>query len=606
MYGISVTQEDTDVPSWCWLAPSTLECQQTCGTRVAAVCKRFWQNWTASDPPEASVGAPVRPSIDGSWYKVFKRRAAAQAQDNAFTILPASYSFMDAERTCQKLGGHLASFHSDEDIAAALQIHWIWGTESDRGLWIGLNQLGGRELAKRSYYRWTDSSYLDFGTDRWHTGQPSGNSVSQCAVLRTNGQFDVRECNTEQEALCKLDGYTLTHNLDQLPNVTVLSGPGVDDRGNPEAFIDMNHEPSEWRNSPQGWTRGCSERDSVSEGRHRYLTVDLGNNYQITGVTIWHYYGNARRYCNQKIALSTANLFEGEEVVVYDTGTEYGPTESPDGNVHIFSETVARYVRHWCGGNTLNDFAHFMEIDIYGNPNSVSHEYSFRSTYEADGDVGQHRAVAAVQRQGLYSISATTLDGQQVPAHIVQVEAAECSHLEISTADGTACQCRPGCGATATGCAFCPAGFRPPSKHDITERCIQCADGRVSSDGLACTQCGPGTVPAADPRSHFVACAVCDTDEVSPDGTSCTQCSDRLVPNENATSCVECPRNSIEDPQRGGSCRVCQDGTTPSHDCIHVDIPLPQHGFPTEASGISHKCEDQSPSVISSIAPYLA
>eukprot|EP01052_Picozoa_sp_SAG31_P061060 SAG31_NODE_20170_length_582_cov_0.494824_1_plen_174_part_10 len=123
-------------------------------------------------------------------------------------ILPASYSFMDAESTCNKLGGHLASFHTEEDIAAAQQTLWIWDTESDRGLWIGLNQIGGRELENRLQYRWTDGSYLDFGIDRWDAGQPEGRSVSQCAALTTNGQFDVRPCNTEQEALCQVDGYT--------------------------------------------------------------------------------------------------------------------------------------------------------------------------------------------------------------------------------------------------------------------------------------------------------------------------------------------------------------------------------------------------------------
>ena len=85
-----------------------------------------------------------------------------------------------------------------------------------------------------------------------------------------------------------------------------------------------------------------------------YVTVDLLQNYPVTGVTVWHYYGDVRSYCNQKTALSTTGTFAGEEVIVYETGPDYGPPESADGIVQTFAPTVARYVRHWCGRSTAN------------------------------------------------------------------------------------------------------------------------------------------------------------------------------------------------------------------------------------------------------------
>jgi len=171
-------------------------------------------------------------------------------------------------------------------------------------------------------------------------------------------------------------------NLDQLPGVTVIAGPGVNDRGNPGAFVDMSHQPEEWTTSPTADLGDCST--------NVYMTVDLGAVYDTTGVTLWHYYGNDRAYCNQKLAISTTGLFAGEERVIFDTGAcsgwcqfpldpntctgdctpaNYEDTESPDGNPFTWKSTPARYVRHW-SGRGQNTGVHFMEMDVYGDPTS--------------------------------------------------------------------------------------------------------------------------------------------------------------------------------------------------------------------------------------------
>lgn len=82
--------------------------------------------------------------------------------------------------------------------------------------------------------------------------------------------------------------------------------------------------------------------------------IDLGANFPIIGATIWHYHGDTRRYCSQKVALSTTGLFQGEEVVVYDTGLDYGELETDSGNTMAFDHTIARYVRHWSGRSDQN------------------------------------------------------------------------------------------------------------------------------------------------------------------------------------------------------------------------------------------------------------
>ena len=103
-----------------------------------------------------------------------------------------------------------------------------------------------------------------------------------------------------------------------------------------------------------------------------YVTDDLLQNYPITGVTVWHYYGDDHQYYNQKIAMSTTWAFAGEEDVVYETGSEYGPPESTEGIPRTFPPTEARYVRHWCGRGTANTGVHFLEMDVYGGGLSSS------------------------------------------------------------------------------------------------------------------------------------------------------------------------------------------------------------------------------------------
>jgi hypothetical protein len=107
----------------------------------------------------------------------------------------------------------------------------------------------------------------------------------------------------------------------------------------------------------------------------------------MNGVTIWHYYGNDRAYCSQKVAISDTGEFSGEETVVMDTGTcsgwctypitctnaeagdctpdNYGPTETADGNQFTWEPVVGRYVRHYASRGQ-NAGVHFMEISVYG------------------------------------------------------------------------------------------------------------------------------------------------------------------------------------------------------------------------------------------------
>ena len=79
-------------------------------------------------------------------------------------------------------------------------------------------------------------------------------------------------------------------------------------------------------------------------------------------------WADGRQYCGQKVALSMTGAFAGEEVVVYDTGSGWGPAESADGNSIPFDATEAQFVRHWSAGSTGNDGVNFIEAEFYGQP----------------------------------------------------------------------------------------------------------------------------------------------------------------------------------------------------------------------------------------------
>jgi hypothetical protein len=143
----------------------------------------------------------------------------------------------------------------------------------------------------------------------------------------------------------------------------VTLGPGVTAANGAATLVDGVHTPAEWSNSPTGGVVDCSES--------LFVTIDIGAVHNVNGVTLWHYYGDTRAYCGQKLALSATGTFGGEEQVVFNTGEEFGPPEAIDGNSVVFESVAARYVRHWCSRSTANTGVHFLEIDIFGNTDVV-------------------------------------------------------------------------------------------------------------------------------------------------------------------------------------------------------------------------------------------
>eukprot|EP01043_Picozoa_sp_COSAG02_P000061 COSAG02_NODE_1_length_108762_cov_456.708287_61_plen_619_part_00 len=253
-----------------------------------------------------------------------------------------------------------------------------------------------------------------------HVQAPGSVTCTSCATDGWDATTPACHLDTDHAAVrCCADAVVGTscalsapENLDQLPGVTVVLGntvetdtdvpvPPGDPRcaaqgcgfrgGAPSTIIDMSHAPGEWTSSPFGDSPDCSTR--------LYVTVDLQEIYPVDGVTLWHYHGDDRSYCGQKIALSATGQFQGEEQVVFDTGRDYGPTESEQGHAIAFESTAARYVRHWCGPSDRNTGIHFMEVDIYGMAVPQSVQVSIPDKVldlPLLGDVVDHSAFARI------------------------------------------------------------------------------------------------------------------------------------------------------------------------------------------------------------------
>eukprot|EP00038_Savillea_parva_P007178 m.168377 g.168377 ORF g.168377 m.168377 type:complete len:414 (+) comp12947_c0_seq1:37-1278(+) len=111
-------------------------------------------------------------------------------------------------------------------------------------------------------------------------------------------------------------------------------------------------------------------------GDPAWIQVDLGAVMHVGAVTVLHYYGDTRRYCGQRIALSTTGQFAGEETNIYNTGVDYGPAEGQSGNTQQAYGTPARYIRHWAAGSSANPGVHFMHIQATAAPMSATSTYT--------------------------------------------------------------------------------------------------------------------------------------------------------------------------------------------------------------------------------------
>jgi len=99
-----------------------------------------------------------------------------------------------------------------------------------------------------------------------------------------------------------------------------------------------------------------------SQGLGQFLTADLGSLKNICSVDIAFYAGNARVY---HFVISTST--DGTTFTKKFSGDSSGTTLNQE--KFAIPATDARYVRITFNGNTVNDWAHITELDVFGTSN---------------------------------------------------------------------------------------------------------------------------------------------------------------------------------------------------------------------------------------------
>ena len=125
--------------------------------------------------------------------KIFSRKKFFNK--NSLKSLKRSRKWSDAEKQCQKEpGGHLMSFHSEEEVRAVQSII----THDGWTYWIGL-----RMNCPTCSFTWSDHSAFDFSN--WQEGEPNNvGGVENCVEMKGFDDFgwNDHKCSEERSFFC--------------------------------------------------------------------------------------------------------------------------------------------------------------------------------------------------------------------------------------------------------------------------------------------------------------------------------------------------------------------------------------------------------------------
>jgi hypothetical protein len=107
----------------------------------------------------------------------------------------------------------------------------------------------------------------------------------------------------------------------------------------------------------------------------QWIQIDLGQNYGVTSLNLWHYFADARTYRDVIVKLSTTSDFSSGVTTVFNndtnnsagqgTGTDAEYAESAAGKTITFGPVTARFVRLWTNGSSANGYNHYVEVEVW-------------------------------------------------------------------------------------------------------------------------------------------------------------------------------------------------------------------------------------------------
>ncbi|GEM_PF-983066 len=117
-----------------------------------------------------------------------------------------------------------------------------------------------------------------------------------------------------------------------------------------------------------------SYADSGTNSGLQWIQLDMGSSLEIGKITLWHYFGDTRKYHDVIVQLSDDPTFQNGVTMVYNNdsdnsagfgqGADQEYSETNSGKAITFNEAKARYVRLYSNGSTVNSYNHYSEIDV--------------------------------------------------------------------------------------------------------------------------------------------------------------------------------------------------------------------------------------------------
>ncbi len=110
----------------------------------------------------------------------------------------------------------------------------------------------------------------------------------------------------------------------------------------------------------------------------QYVTIDLGAEYNIYAIVVWHFHKQPRVYFDVVVKTADDADFIKNVHTLYNNdldnssgqgvGKDKHYVETSEGKLIDAKGVKGRYVRLYSRGNTNNDLNHYVEVEVYGKP----------------------------------------------------------------------------------------------------------------------------------------------------------------------------------------------------------------------------------------------
>ena len=111
---------------------------------------------------------------------------------------------------------------------------------------------------------------------------------------------------------------------------------------------------------------------------HQWIQIDLGADYDIWKILVWHFHKSTTVYFDQNVQISNDPEFKTGVTSLYNNdhddssklgkGDDKAYVETNHGRLIDGKGTKGRYVRLYSNGNTANEMNHYIEVAVYGTP----------------------------------------------------------------------------------------------------------------------------------------------------------------------------------------------------------------------------------------------